>query len=137
MKKDIVIKKNRTHRIGIRVLSVLSIGFTVTLTMYMKQGNMILLCLPWLLISGCLLCYYETWQICFNSNAVHKKVFFWNCGTYSYLQMKDVTRSYSYTEHEYICICFADGKYFRFRSEDENADKAIVQICKHRTIRME
>ncbi len=137
MKKDIVIKKNKAQRVGICVLTVLGILAATILTVYLKQGMVMLLCLPWVLILGVLLCYYETWQIGVGSETIYKKLFFLSCGTYSYSQIKEVTKSRSYTEHEYICVYFADAKRFQFRLEDENADKAIKQICKHRSIRME
>ncbi len=136
MKKDIVIKKNKAQRVGIRVLAILGILAAMILMVYLKQGMVLLLCLPFLLILGMLLCYYETWQIGLGSDIVYKKIFFLKCGTYSYSQIKDVMKSRSYTEHEYVCISFVNGKRFQFRSEDENADKAIKQICKRHSIRM-
>ena len=136
MQKNVVIKKNSAHRMGIRILTVLSTLFAIALTLCMKQGKIMLLFLPLVLILGVLFCYYETWQIGLGSDIVYKKIFFLEFGAYSYSQIKDITKSYSYTDREYVCIRFANGKRVQFCMDDENANKAIRQICRHRSIRM-
>lgn len=132
MKKAIIVKKNQNHIYGLRFLAVFflaSVGVAMAL-----WGYFALLCLPAVLPVLVMLLYYETWQISFSSNAISKRIFFRNSGTYSYAQLSDVVMLYSSKEHEYIRMIFKDGKKWSFRLEDQNANQAVSRITSHRSI---
>lgn len=132
--KSIVITKNSTELWGIRIITfvaVVACGWTA----YTSHDAMIylLMCAPAVPLL-LLLLYYETWKIEIAKSGIIYRVLLHRY-SYAYNQLLDVTASYSLTAHSYIKLHFADGKECFFRKEDENAEKAINKICRHKSIR--
>lgn len=140
MKKQIVVRQCKTHRIGIWVFSAVFIFALLALVIFMAN----LAGLP--TVAGVLYCiipvavlmplplYYASWQITFDANGIHKRLFWINAGSHSWAQVKEVRSAWSYTEQEVISILFKDGKALRFRMICENADKARKIILTHSSI---
>lgn len=131
------VKKNKNHIYAVRFFASIFIITALMLFVYSKFNYIIVLCLGvglgFPIIT--LLIYYEVWKISFFPNKICVVSLFFKRKEYSYAQIRDVVRGYSYTERFYIRITFDDGKSIQFRLEDENAQKAIKKIISHRPIR--
>lgn len=137
MKKTIIVQKNKAYKIGIRFLFAFFLCFSIILCVAWSPflWTFLLFSLAISPVFFILLCY-EFWKISFASDKIIIKRFFRKTRKYSYYQIDDVCLTYSYTEHEQICISFTDGKRIRFRTEDENAEKALRKIQSHKTVRI-
>ena len=135
MKKEITVRKNIKYRIGMYILFVCIVLFSLFCSVKIDRYVMLSL-LPEVVILFISLMYYETWKICLLPDRICKNIFFLTLGNYSYFDIKNITQNYSYTEGKYIRIIFQNGKSFRFRLEDENADKAIKRILSYHTIQI-
>ena len=137
MKKIITVRKNEKYRTGI-FLFMIAVGILVgIISITTKSLPIMLLTLPWLLLSFALWLYYETWKIILEPKKIYKKVFFLRSKQYSYFEIKDAVIWHSYMESQVITISFSDGKSMQFRLTDENAGAAISRISSCRTVRTE
>ena len=134
--KTIIVKKNKSQVYAVRFFTSFFIITALILSAHMKFNYIIVLffcigiCFPMMT----LLIYYEVWKISFLSNKVCVVSLFSKRKEYTYAQIINVIKSYSYTERFYIRIIFNDGKTIQFRQEDENAIKAVSKILSHRPI---
>ena len=137
MKKIITVRKMKKYRIGTFLLTI-TVGILVgIISITTKSLPIMLLTLPWFLLSFILWIYYETWQIILEQKKIYKKVFFLRFKQYSYFEIKDAVIWHSYTQYQCITVSFSDGKHLQFRLEDENAHAAISRISSCRTVRTE
>lgn len=140
MKKAVVVQINKSQRIGVIVISTLLIvGALVSMSVLVSLAEMelwmeILLCAAPVAPMMILPLYYASWQITFNANGIHKRLFWINAGSHSWAQVKEVRSAFSCTEQEVISILFKDGKTLRFRMICENADTAKKLILSHSSI---
>lgn len=135
--KKITVRKNGCHRAGIWMISLVFLFITIVLLFCTHSSWLIVSvsCTPWLLVLVALVFYYETWTISFCSNEIRQKCLFIET-KHTYSQIKDVTISYSYTDHAYVSIFFVDGSTLRFRMKDKNAESALAKIRSHHSIRI-
>lgn len=139
-RKQMVVRMNQTHRIGVITLSsLLIVGAFVSMIVLVSFAEMelwakILLCIAPVIPMLIFLLYYASWQITFDSKGIHKQLFWIAMGSHSWAQVREVRASYSHTEQEVLCIYFKDGKTVRFRMICENADKARKLILTHNSI---
>lgn len=140
MKKAVVVQMNKSHRIGVLVVSsLLIVGVLASMIAMASMAEMelwlkTLLCIAPIIPLLILPLYYASWQIVLNINGIQKKLFWINMGSHSWAQVKEVRSTFSYTEQEIISIHFKDGKTVRFRMTCENADKARKLILSHHSI---
>lgn len=140
MKKAVVVQMNKSHRIGVLVVSsLLTVGVLASMIAMASMAEMelwlkTLLCIAPIIPLLILPLYYASWQIVLNINGIQKKLFWINMGSHSWAQVKEVRSTFSYTEQEIISIHFKDGKTVRFRMTCENADKARKLILTHCSI---
>ncbi len=137
MKKMITVRKNEKHRIGIFLFKIAVGIFVGIISITTKSLPIMLLTLPWFLLSFILWLYYKTWQIILEQKKIYKKVFFLRFKQYSYFEIKDAVIWHSYTQYQCITVSFSDGKHLQFRLDDENAKSAISRISSCRTVRTE
>ena len=73
MKKLITVRKNEKHRIGI-FLFMIAVGILVgIISISAKSLPIMLLTLPWFLLSFVLWLYYQTWKIILEPKKIYKK----------------------------------------------------------------
>ena len=136
MERLIIVKKNRSQRIGIYcVLVLIILALVAVFMLWLPSVETILLFFPAILPVLLILLYYETWQVALGPNTISIKCLFFRDKTYSYSQLIDVHITFSYTLHEHICITLPDGKCIRLRTEDENFSKARRKLQSHYSIR--
>lgn len=140
MKKQIVVRQCKAHRIGLWFFSAV---FTFTLLAYviimvnlteLPPITAVMYCIIPVAVLIPLPLYYASWQITFNANGIHKRLFWINAGSHSWTQIKEVRSAFSCTEQEVISIHFKDRKIVRFRMICENADEARKLILTHCSI---
>lgn len=140
MKKQIVVRKRKNHRIGIWVFYV---AFIIVLLGYvifiadlaeLEPGVSITYFTVPVIMLMPLPLHYVSWQITLNANGIYKRLFWITMGSHSWTQVMEVRTTFSYTEQEVISILFKDGKTLRFRMICENADKARKMILTHSSI---
>lgn len=142
MNQDVCVKRNKKHRVAIRLLTICNSIATIILIIASKQIAteqawilLTVLCVGISLSAFSVLCYCETWSIMVTRSGVKRKCFFSN-DTFSYSQIKCITLSYSYTERYVVSIRMMNGQTLRFRYEDENANKAVTKLNKHTSMRI-
>ena len=132
--EQIVIKKQKSHRILIRVIMLLACLASFLLMGLARDFCPILLlaALTLLPMIG-MLYYFETWSIVLHKNELQLRS--WGrLQRYTWSDVAEVTSYRSATEGPYVRIRFRDGKQFRFRMEDENGIQAVAVITKHTSI---
>lgn len=135
MKNDVVVRIKYAQRMGVRCVSVGMIGVMGIVTICLKEiWKLMLAGLPVVLFLALLLWYFESWQIVFFKDGICKRVFF-RKRSYQYTQISDAVRGHSVSDLEFVRVVFKDGKAFRFRLQDDNAEKALKMLCKQRTVR--
>ena len=132
--ENIIVRKKRAHRTGIRWFCLLGMVLAGIL-MGMAQSWLLRLLILILVGIPLLLLYinFESWSIRFSKD----KITFLHWGKAQccrWADIQEVTSLRSATEGETICIRFRDGTAFRFRREDENGEKAVKLILKHTSI---
>ena len=137
MEKTVTVKKNISQRYGIRFLACLYV-FASLLIFYLWNFSLpilSILALPAIPLLGMLI-YFETWHITLGSKEITSIACFRKIGPYTYAQVSSVVKGHSFTMDTYIRITFCDGKTIQFRTEDKNAERAIVTLTKHHSIRL-
>lgn len=135
MKNSVVVRMKYSQRIGVRCISIGMIVTMVVMAICLQEMWVLAFAgLPVVLFSALLLWYCESRCVTFSENSVCKQVFFikWR---YAYTQIADAVRGYSRSDMDFVRLTFKDGKEIRFRLQDDNAEKALKILCKHRTVR--
>lgn len=137
MEKTVTVKKNINQRYGIRFLACLYVLVSLPIFYLWNFSLPIfsILALPGIPLLGMLI-YFEIWHITLGPKQITSIVCFRKIGPYTYAQVSSVVKGHSSTMNTYIKITFRDGKTIQFRTEDENAEKAIVILTKHHSIRL-
>ena len=138
MKKRIVVRKCKAHRVFLAVFaSFVLIAITIC-AISLNDPAVLLLSLPVLVIIAPMAIYFFSWQLLFDENQVQKRVFFRKVKTYSYAQLREVKRRY-YTSENNFCVymIFSDGKSIKFRMNDDRAQTAVKELQRHRSIKAE
>ena len=135
-KKALIVKKCKSHRIGIIVFSVSMLLVLTACVLAMRTAVAVLLCIPFLIILAPVALYYLTWQIRFEEREIIKRVFGMKARRYSFGLLREVVKGYSVSERNFIVrMYFIDGKVFQFRMDDENAVQAVKVLQKHCSIK--
>ena len=140
MNQDVCVKRNKKHRILLRLLTICHSIATIILVVASKQITteqawilIAVLCVGINLSAFSILCYFETWTLIVTQSGIKRKCFLSNAA-FSYSQIKCITLSYSYTERYIVNIRIVNGQTLRFRFEDENANKAVTKLKRHTSI---
>ena len=141
MKRTMVIKMCKAHRIAVLIMFSLLYLFMLAAMIYLVASSkfgfgiiLMLLTIPTLLFLPFLL-YYATWQITFDADGIQKRLFWLNQKRYAWTQVKEVRSAWLISERSYgISIIFKDKKAVRFRMDCENAEAAKKLILSHCSI---
>ena len=138
MKKGIVVRKCKAHRVFLSVFAAIVLAAITICAISLNDPAVLLLSLPVLVIIAPMAIYFFSWQLHFDENQVQKRVFFRKVKTYSYAQLREVKRRYYISENN-ICVCmfFSDGKSIKFRMDDDGAELAVKELHRHRSIKTE
>lgn len=135
MKKTVIVKKPKVHRIGVGVLFGLMTALITGCVLYLGTAAAVLLYAPLLLIAVPVISYYFTWQIRFSQHEIVRKVFL-KRKSYLYSQLREAVKSYRVSERRpCVRMVFADGETLVFRMDDENAAQAVKELQRHRSIK--
>ena len=135
-KKTVIVRKCKTHRIGIIVFSVLVLAVLTACVIAMQTPVAILLYIPFLIILSPVTLYYLTWQIRFEDKEIVRGVWGRKTRTYSFTMLREVVKSYYVSERNFtVRMYFLDGKMFQFRMDDENAIQAVRILQRHCSIK--
>ena len=135
-KRTIVIKKCKSHRIGISVLAILLLGILTACVLSLHRAAALLLYIPVLVLFAPLTIYFLTWNIRFEDKTIVKSAFFADLSKFSYSALREVVKRYYISERNFtIRMHFANGKTLQFRMDDENAEKAVKVLQKHCSIK--
>ena len=141
MKKTVVIKMRKTHRIAVLIMFSLLYLFMLAAMIYLVALSefgfgiiLMLLAIPTFLFLPFPL-YYATWQITFDSDGIQKRLFGINHKMHPWTQVKEVRSAWLISERSYgISIIFKDRKAVCFRMDCENAEAAKKLILSHCSI---
>lgn len=138
MKKGIVVRKCKAHRVFLAVFAAIVLAAITICAISLNDPAVLLLSLPVLVIIAPMAIYFFSWQLLFDENQVQKRVFFRKVKTYSYAQLREVKRRY-YTSENNFCVymIFSDGKSIKFRMNDDRAQTAVKELQRHRSIKAE
>ena len=135
-KKAIVLKKCKSHRVGIVAFSVAILAVLTVCVIALRSAVAILLYIPILVILAPLTLYYLSWNIQFEEKVIVKSVFFRETNRFSYSMLREAVKRYYTSERNFtIRLHFVNGKTLQFRMDDESADKAMKKIQKHCSIK--
>ena len=139
IRKTVVIKMNKTHRVSVFILSAFLIVCMLASMIYLISlaefglGIELLLCVAAIVPFLPLPLYYATWQIIFNADGIQKQLFLINQEFRTWSQIKEVHSTWLTSKSNHIIsIKFKNGKTIRFRMDCENAEKArkcILSLC--------
>ena len=136
-KKAIVVRKCKSHRIGIAVFAILILVILTVCVLSLHSAAALLLYIPPLVIFAPLTLYYLTWNIQFEEKTIVKRVFFTEISRCSYSAIREVVKRYYTSERNFtIRMHFTNGKTLQFRMDDENAEKAVKVLQKHCSIKI-
>ena len=134
--KAIIVKKCKSHRIGIAVFAILMLIILTVCVLSLHSAAALLLYIPTLVILVPLTLYYLTWNIRFEEKVIVKRVFFLKISRFSYSELREAVKRYYTSERNFtIRMHFSNGKTLQFRMDDENAEKAVKALHKHCSIR--
>ena len=138
MKKRIVVRKCKAHRVFLAVFVAIVLATITICAISLNDPAVLLLSLPVLVIIAPMAIYFFSWQLLFDENQVQKRVFFRKVKTYSYAQLREVKRKF-YTSENNFCVymIFSDGKTIKFRMDDDGAELAVKELQRHRSIKAE
>ena len=135
-KKTVVVRKCKSHRIGIAVFSILMFVILTVIILSLHSSAALLLYIPPLIILVSLTLYYLTWNIRFEEKMIVKCVFFTKISRCSYSILREVVKRYYTSERNFtIRMYFVNKKTIQFRMDDENAEKAVKVLQKHCSIK--
>lgn len=133
--EHITVKKPKSHRTF--AMSIVVVAWVLTNILRSMTDDRMLRVLILLLVAGPMMLpsvYFESWAITFHKEEIIRNR--WGrLRRYTWSDIREVRSYRSQTEGECIRICFRDGKAFQFRTDDENAGKAVKVILKHTSIR--
>ena len=136
-KKAIVIRKCKSHRIGITVFAILMFVILTVIILPLHSAAALLLYIPPLIVLVPLILYYLTWNMRFEEKVIVKCIFFAEISRCSYSTLRDVVKRYYTSERNFtIRMHFTNGKTLQFRMDDENAEKAVKVLQKHCSIKI-
>ena len=132
--EQIVIKRQKSHRIIIRLLVLLACFACFLLIALTRDFRPVLVMLALTLLPMIVMLYcFETWSVVLHKNELQLRS--WGrLRSYTWSDVAEVSSFRAATEGPYVRIRFRDGKQFRFRMEDENGFKAVGVIMKHTSI---
>ena len=141
MKKTVVIKMRKAHRIAVLIMFSLLYLFMLAAMIYLVALSefgfgiiLMLLAIPTFLFLPFPL-YYATWQIKFDADGIQKHLFGIKCKKHAWTQVKEVRSAWLISERSYgIIIVFKDRKAIHFRMDCENAEAAKKMILSHCSI---
>ena len=141
MKKTVVIKMRKTHRIAVLIMFSLLYLFMLAAMIYLVALSefgfgiiLMLLAIPTFLFLPVPL-YYATWQITFDADGIQKRLFGINGKKRPWTQVKEVRSAWLISERSYgISIIFKNRKAIHFRMDCENAEAAKKLILSHCSI---
>ena len=141
MKKTVVIKICKSHRILVMTIFSLLFVFMFTAMIYLVALSefgfgiiFMLLSIPVILFLPCPL-YYATWHISFDAEGIQKRFWGINHKKYAWTQVEEVRSAWLISERSYgISIIFKDRKAIHFRMDCENAEAAKRLILSHCSI---
>ena len=133
----VIVRKKKAEKFGIRSFCLTLLVIAIVCAVCSQQYILLLAFLPWLLLSLCVLLYYETWKICFFAEKIQTSVFLFRTKSYLYNNIMDAVKSFSLTDRSYVTIVFYSGNKIRFRLEDQNADKTVRKIQSHHSLRID
>jgi len=141
MKKTVVIKMRKTHRIAVLIMFSLLYLFMLAAMIYLVALSefgfgiiLMLLAIPTFLFLPFPL-YYASRQITFDADGIQKRLFGIKCKKHAWTQIKEVRSAWLISERNYvISIVFKDRKSIHFRMDCENAEAAKKLILSHCSI---
>ena len=141
MKKNVVIKMRKAHRIAVLIMFSLLYLFMLAAMIYLVASSefglgiiLMLFAIPTFLFLPFPL-YYATWQIKFDADGIQKHLFGIKCKKHAWTQVKEVRSAWLISERNYgISIVFKDRKAIHFRMDCENAEAAKKLILSHCSI---
>ena len=135
-KEAIVIKKRKSHRIGIAVFSIMMLVILTVCVLSLHSAAALLLYIPPLVIFAPFSLYFLTWNIRFEEKLIVKSVFFTEISKFSYSSLQEVVKRFYTSERNFtVRMHFVNGKTLQFRMDDENAEKAVKALQKHCSIK--
>jgi len=142
MKKTVVIKMRKTHRIAVLIMFSLLYLFMLAAMIYLVALSefgfgiiLMLLAIPTFLFLPFPL-YYASRQITFDADGIQKRLFGIKCKKHAWTQVKEVRSAWLISERNYgISIVFKDRKAIHFRMDCENAEAAKKMILSHCSIK--
>ena len=136
-KKTVVVRKCKSHRIGIAVFAILMFVILTVIILSLHSAAALLLYIPPMIILIPLTLYYLTWNIRFEENVIVKSVFFAEISRFSYFALREVVKKYYTSERNFtIRMHFVNKKIVQFRMDDENAEKAVKALLKYCSIKI-
>lgn len=135
-KEAIVIKKCKSHRIGIAVFSIIMLVFLTVCVLCLHSAAAFLLYILPLVVFAPFVLYFLTWNIRFEEKLIVKSAFFTQISKFTYSSLQEVVKKY-YTSERNVTVRmhFVNGKTLQFRMDDENAEKAVKALQKHCSIK--
>lgn len=140
-RKTVVIRKRKSHRIAVYILSAILIIcldaelFYIFKLAELKLGISLLLCAAAIFQFLLLPFYFASWKITFCASGIQKQLFGFKQKGRAWTQVKQVRSVWSASERNYVvCILFKDGKTIRFRMDCDHAENARKLILSHCSI---
>ena len=141
VKRIVVIKMCKAHRVGVLVMFISLFLFMLAAMIYVIASSkfeigiiLMLLAIPTFLFLPFPL-YYATWQIKFDVDGIQKHLFGIKGKKHAWTQVKEVRSAWLISERNYgISIVFKDRKAIHFRMDCENAEAAKKLILSHCSI---
>ena len=136
MKKEVVVRKKRSQRLGVFFVFLLMLTLSIFATVFLYPLYYFgLLSIIGAMPALYIFLYYEIWCISFSAKEITVKCMFQRTRSYSYSQIVDGYIANSYTMYQHVSLTFCDKRKLRFRMEDENANRALKTIQSHYSLR--
>ena len=134
----VVVMKKRSHRVFALIMGVAMVLMPIFISIAARISvEMMLLCVaPVFVIASPMIWYTLTWKLCFDSKGITNTVFGFRGKTHGYQEIRDAVCRYSSSDSAMIVrIVFDDAKSVKFRTDDENAQKARKYLLSRHSIR--
>lgn len=136
MKKAISVRKSRVLRYWSRCLNVAILAAMIGTFVWTRELLLAALILIPMGIGLGVALFCETWEMIFDQERIRFRVLFREWGAWSWYEISDAFRGwYTSENHFLITLCFSDGRKLRLRMNDEHADQALKEICRHCSLR--